>query len=292
MNNIIKLLSTIFAVGILTSCSTMQKITVKGKPNTSIYNNQYTYLGSIQSNGKAKIKIDKAYYESMLLAKEEGSKIYVPFAIDYKYHNYGIEGLIYTFVPVPIFSLLIYSVSLPEYSFKYSPYQTTNQDMAFTNYANSGERRENAEKGISGVINTNNTDNTKKSSAISSKARPRTSKAKKTLKSPAKILQGVYTGSGKLMRNNNTVENYTDMKVILTAVGNNTVKVEVFESNGESFFTSPDVYDIKKNAKGYYLSLRGIPSVFISFYNNNMVYHHPKVNIDDEIYTLHISTAK
>lgn len=59
MNKFIISCSAIFITILFASCSSTQKITVNGKPNTSIYNTKYEYLGKIQSDGKTKIKLKR-----------------------------------------------------------------------------------------------------------------------------------------------------------------------------------------------------------------------------------------
>ncbi|MBS5528841.1 MAG: hypothetical protein KHX42_11915 [Prevotella sp.] len=297
MNKFIISCSAIFITILFASCSSTQKITVNGKPNTSIYNTEYEYLGKIQSDGKTKIKLKKKKYEALLLSQEEGSDIFIPFAINYKYTNYSTNTYLLSCIPPFLIIGTSYMYSIPDirfgYNFKYTSNQSTNQDIPFTNYLNSGERRETAEKNSTTVISNESSNDKVTKHVVSSEAKSRTSKANKTLKNTGKTLQSVYIGNGKLIKDKQTVESYTDMKIILTAGDNNTVNVEVLESNGESFFSTASRYDIKKRGKGFYLSLHGIPSAMITIdSNNNLIYYHPKVNIDGDIYTLQINAVR
>lgn len=69
----------------LSSCTVTQKITVVGRPGTTIYDPNDKILGTIESTGKTTLEIirNNGYY-SFLQAQAPGSNILVPFALDYK----------------------------------------------------------------------------------------------------------------------------------------------------------------------------------------------------------------
>lgn len=89
------------------------------------------------------------------------------------------------------------------------------------------------------------------------------------------------------------IEEYSNVKVVVLRIDNNTVNVDVVE-NGESYFSTKSKYQVKKKGKNtYVLSLNGIPDAFITIDNaGHLTYIHPKVNIDGDIYTLNITATK
>jgi len=301
MKKLIKLFSVLCVVVMLTSCSSSQKVTVTGIPGTEIYNyrTQYQHLGTIGADGKAYLKLSKKEYDAFLFYHPKGSNAYIPFAVDYCYNNQSWKRwLLALSIPTGIFVVPTYSMMNNsgiqfEYSFKYLSYQNTNQDLTFTNYVNSGFKRE-----IGGSNKTYFPDATDMPVShndvpASSKAKSRTSKANKTLKDFGRQLKGTYIGTGKLIFKDEVIESYRNMKVVLTRVDKNNVMVQVLEGNGESFFSSGNKYGVKKGRDGFSLTLQGIPSAVITIDGKgNLVYCHPKVNIDGEIYTLEISASK
>lgn len=120
----------------------------------------------------------------------------------------------------------------------------------------------------------------------------KTSVSTKVIKDFGRLIEGTYIGYGSLLQNDNIVEKYEKINISVKRINKNTVSVDVFES-GDAFFSSKTEYSIKKNADKYLMSLKGIPSAVISIdAQGNLVYHHPKVNIDGEIYTLEINVKK
>ena len=69
----------------LSSCTVTQKITVVGRPGTTIYDPNDKILGTIENTGKTTLEISRndGYY-AFLQAQTPGSNILVPFALDYK----------------------------------------------------------------------------------------------------------------------------------------------------------------------------------------------------------------
>ena len=79
---------TLLFVGILfalSSCNVTQKITVVGRPGTTIYDTNDRMLGTIENTGKTTLEISRndGYY-AFLQAQAPGSNILVPFALDYQ----------------------------------------------------------------------------------------------------------------------------------------------------------------------------------------------------------------
>ena len=80
-------ITVIMVVVLFMSCSTTEKFYVSGTPNTKIYTPEYIHVGTIGSNGTAKIKLTSDHYYAFLLSKGAGSDTYIPFALDYKYKS-------------------------------------------------------------------------------------------------------------------------------------------------------------------------------------------------------------
>lgn len=180
-----------------------------------------------------------------------------------------------------------------ENNFKYLDTQKTNDKFAFTAYDNTGERR--TVGAAAGIAAPTCGDAAASMGAEPySMARPRTSKSVRTLGDYGKAVAGTYRGTGKLRQGDNVIESYTGMTVTLERTGRNTVAVNVVDGNGEPFFGRADTYGIKKDfGQGYNLTLNGIPSATISVDGSGkLVYLHPKVSIEGEIYTLEISASK
>lgn len=81
----ILLAGTTFA---LFSCTTSQTLTIEGQPGTEILTPGLKNLGAIGSNHKVKISIPSDDYYAFLLARSNGSKELVPFALDYRNKKY------------------------------------------------------------------------------------------------------------------------------------------------------------------------------------------------------------
>lgn len=295
MKKYIKLICLLGVCAVIVSCKTKQKVTVYGSPGTEIYSRVYTRIGTIPNSGKLNIKLNYDPYASFLLSHNPGSDLYIPFAIDYKHKNtstlYCITGFaMMTGVGIPI-SLLTSPFTIDSDNYVYEKRQSINNDIPLLPYENTGLKRN-----ITAVDNNyhiSNSDAMKIDSEPTSFAKTRTSKSTKTLKDFGRLLAGTYKGTGTLLQKENVVETYGAIIVKLKRMDKNTVTVEVIDRDGESFFSSQTEYSIKKNADNYLMSLKGIPSAIISIdAQGNLVYYHPKVNIDGEIYILKINAKK
>lgn len=280
------------------SCSSTQKITIVGTPGTEILKHDYTKIGDIPSSGQLQLKLKtKNYYCPFLLSHNPETGQYVPFAINYQYKNYKAKlateyAFCFVVIGWPMFLNDMMKTTMG-YNFKYLDTQKTNDKFAFTAYDNTGERRTvGAAAGV--AVPTGGDAAASMGAEPYSMARPRTSKAVRTLGDYGKAVAGTYRGTGKLRQGDNVIESYTGMTVTLERIGRNTVAVNVVDGNGEPFFGRADTYGIKKGSgQGYSLTLNGIPSATISVDGNGkLVYLHPKVSIEGEIYTLEISASK
>lgn len=296
MNKFIKTLLFFYSATLLAACSSTQKITVRGIPDTKICNSKYEHLGTIQGDGKAQIKITTKEYTPFLLANANGSDEYIPFAIDYKYKNYNTPARvlsIFLFTIYGSFPFWIYIANNPDQKcnlYRYLPYQQTNQDLIFSNYTNNGAKRS---------IDNDKAKHSEEqrpvtaSKGTSSTARSIASKSTKTFKDLGKLVAGTYVGTGKLTLKGKMIEEYKNIQIVFTKIDKTDVNAEIIESNGESFFSSDNRYSISKNGNDFSLVLQGIPSAVVTIKENgHLSYYHPKVNIDGDIYTLEISATK
>lgn len=184
-----------------------------------------------------------------------------------------------------------------QWKFEYLSKQSTNQDLRFEKFVDDGYKKEIGSNAISMEENVAESGRELKqtqSETYSSIARSRSSKSKRTLTDLAKQVEGTYIGSGKLLLKYETIENYQEIKVVLKRLDKNTVQVDVYESNGEAYFNESGKYSVKKIDSGkYQLTMNGIPSATITIdANKKMVYLHPKVNIDGDLYSLRITASK
>lgn len=177
-----------------------------------------------------------------------------------------------------------------EWKYKYLPRHQTNEKFQFTYPMDYAEINKPTILQTEVSTKTNPTEEQTSAEGVS-KVTPRTSKSTRSIKNYGKMVMGDYVGSGKLLQGETVIESYNDMVVSLKRVDNNTVTVKVIDNEGVSFFSSISNYSIRKKDNGdYELTLKGIPSAKISIYKNKkLTYVHPKVNIDDELYTLEIS---
>lgn len=168
MKRIIWSLFALILIMNLTSCSTTEKIIVYGQEGTEIYTPTQEKLGIINNNGSANITLSSDACYTYLLAKNNNSELYVPFALDYKNKSYvgskmllGTEYVLFTtslittiaaaiaageddaplaavgFVAIPTaFGGMATSARLNQttrrWNFSYLDKQQTNSDICFT----------------------------------------------------------------------------------------------------------------------------------------------------------------
>ncbi len=184
-----------------------------------------------------------------------------------------------------------------QWQFEYLSKQSSNQDLRFEKFVDNGYKKEIGSRTVSmeeNVAESGRKVESAQSESSSSVAKSRSSKSKRSLTDLAKQVEGTYLGSGKLLLKDETIENYQNIRVVLTRLDKNTVQVDVYESNGEAYFNESCRYSVKKVDSGkYQLTMNGISSATITIDSGKkMVYLHPKVNIDGDLYTLSISAGK
>lgn len=182
-----------------------------------------------------------------------------------------------------------------KYHYRYKRYQKTNQDLSFTmpeiTLLDPPQSYHDA-TGITKSINPSNTDNGNSNDvAVSSKTLGE--RSSKKLSSNADKVSGTYVGTGSLKQSGATIENYQNISVTIVKVSSNVVGVNVVESNGDRFFSSNLEYDIQVSGIGSYtLVNKKTNDAKITISMNSLDYIHPRVNIEGDIYQLHISASK
>lgn len=321
MKKIYAIFSFIMMCFLLSSCTTYQKITINGTPGTEIYTPNMQRLGVIENGGNTIIKISRNSYYPYLLSHQDNSSTLVPFALDYKRKSYtgnkitnvtsitlayaayisslvcadqtalfaGCLGVAAAGTAIGITSIKRSMQLQYRYKFEYLPSQSTIQDIRFTPITDTGYKKQL----LSPVTDlTSHKVETVQNATPSSIARKKSSASSRTFNDYGRIIAGKYTGNGLLIKNDNIIEKYDKVNIIIKRIDKNTVSVDVIESN-ESFFNSKYEYKIEKTGGKYILSLKGIPSASISIdAKGRLSYRHPKVNIDGEIYTLELTATK
>ena len=308
------------------SCTTTQTISIKGEPGSEIYSPDMSRLGVINETGSVDITLPSEGYYAYLLSQDKDSKQLIPFALDYKNHihigdyimkNAGISmavigttGIIGSLIAglvigeedttiagvMGLCSLAATGIGagigVPGeqrtkqtqqlHHFKYKSQHRTNQDIEFVPIKDNGVKKQTTENGITNSAEIDkNVTNTSEKTSISKH------KIKKTFS-----IYGMHKGTGTLYSGNDIIEKYENIVIKIEKISNEKVFVSVFE-NGEQYFNAESIYTLENNKDTYILNMEDIPSSTITIdKNGNMEYIHPKVNIEDEIYTLKISVNK
>lgn len=318
----------IMVVAIFSSCSTTEKFYVSGIPNTKIYTPSNVHIGTIASNGKAKIEIPSDDYYAFFLSKSPNSELYVPFALDYekrgRFRTKVIEATGQTIaamgLAIELGGLILLldgdeaagtlvaagagvvgvgaAIGAPassrlgqksyEYQYQYLNRQQTNEDLQFTKAVFNEPF-----KGASQTQTMKETTLKKVEEGTSVSKKRLSEKSSKSLKDYGKQTEGEYVGNGTLTQNGETIESYNDVKVRIERISKNEVYVNVI-ADGEEFFERPSKYKITKNKNGsYILKHSNISAATITISKNgNLTYHHPKINIEGELYALKISAKE
>lgn len=305
------------------SCTTTQTISIKGEPGSEIYSPGMSRLGVINETGSVDITLPSEGYYAYLLSQDKDSKQLIPFALDYKNKNYygtyfarnlgmGLaatgSALLLTSTIILLaggedvarplllagaaFDALGIPIGMPadfrtkqtqyEHKFKYKSQHRTNQDIEFVPIKDKGVKKQTTENGITNSAEIDkNVTNTSEKTSISKH------RIKKTFS-----IYGMHKGTGTLYSGNDIIENYENIVIKIEKISNEKVFVSVFE-NGEQYFNAESIYTLENKKDTYILNMEDIPSATITIdKNGNMEYIHPKVNIEDEIYTLKISVNK
>lgn len=322
----INILGFSVAAFVITSCSTSQTITVSGKPGTEIYSPQKNLLTTIKPDGSSKIKISSDIYYAYLLSKEQASEYYIPFALDYKNYGYvstrvqevvgyGLVAAGTSLVLVgtaaelggdsdlasPFFvsgaSLMLGGAALgapasarrnqtqQSHRYKYLLNHKTNQDIVFGYPEIVTEEQPAiaaAEENVPVSVST------RKIAVTADNVT--TDKSSRSLKDYGAKVAGEYVGSGTLRLKDEVIEKYSNIKVVVKREDRKTVSVNVFDDAGEPYFNSPGKYSVDLDLEGGYTLVHNeISQAKIEITEKKvLVYFHPRVNIDNEVYVLEI----
>lgn len=179
-----------------------------------------------------------------------------------------------------------------DYNFGYEKTQRVNMPaLSFTLL------KPNAPKGYEKVSTEKKAPSTSRKKASSGKdVTPEITSSSKVSKSRSdysRKIKGEYKGSGTLFLGENIDEKYPEIDVIMERIDKTHVSVRIIESD-EDYFDAPLVYEIRSNKKGGYdLNIDKLPEAIIQITKSGkLTFKHPKVNIDNVIYTLEIIAEK
>lgn len=245
-----------------------------------------------------KVELTSDGYYGYLLAKDPGSNMVIPFGVDCKNNSHigtkAALGASYTVASAGVFGLLVGTIMICagddeiatpffcpgsggcsvgglggmvtesrmnqlsyDYNFSYFKNQKAIQDMNLSAIL----LREDPPKEASEQLVANKRKRAALSSVSSDKKveSETPAKVKKRIKDYGKAIAGEYSGTGKLLQNKISVEDYSNIEVIISRISNNEVTVRIIES-GEDYFESPlQCNVVKEKDGGYSLSI----SVFL-----------------------------
>lgn len=206
----------------------------------------------------------------------------------------------------------------PSDKYRYLKYQTTNNDMAFSrpDYADNpkgiadayfNESPSPIEDNIprNRTINTHTAIDTNSSANInnaaddtvtaqSSSRSIATDRSSRSINDYARQIEGNYVGPGSLSQKNSIVENYSHAVISIKRKDKNHVSVRVYDDNSDEFFDTPAIYTVTKEKDGTFsLTHSSIKTAKIKINKTGrMTYLHPRVKIEDSIYTLSIKGSQ
>lgn len=302
----------------LVSCKTTEKFTVSTPSGMQLYlpNNQEKPIAT--ADGKpTKVEVPSAMYCGYMIAKPEDSNFYIPFGIDF-HEDAHKQARAAVYSPCVGFPLMFSSIAcLPlivptglifistvvavpvatdrfkqtayDYNFGYDKKQVFEMPHLSANLLHP-----NPPKGATTLPAPSASGRKKASSGKEISTQTESgSKAKKNRSDFARTISGTYNGTGKLLVGKTIDENYPEISVVIERIDKNHVKVRVIES-GEDFFDGVLTYTATRNKKGgYLLSIDNLPEATITVSKTGKLeFNHKKVNIDNTMYTLHISATK
>lgn len=305
MKNILKITFVVSLVVLLFhSCHTSQKVTIGGLPGTEIYTPEMTKLAVVGADGKVSFKISSDAYYAYLMSRNVHTNELVPFALDYKYHNF-IGAKIMSFLGVSIAAvgatscivagataiggdfdevgapflaggggalLLGACIGGPASSrLNQTQYEHKFKYLSFQTTNQDIRFLPITDTGYrkelerkEEAIVSNPNKRSKAVSGATSSNVAKTSVSKRALGNYGNLLSGTYVGSGYLTQAGKVIEEYATIKVVVTRSDNNNVWIDVVEG-GESFFSSKSLYQITKKGKNtYVLSLKEISDAYIT----------------------------
>lgn len=297
----------------LSSCSSVQKVIVNGKPGTEIYTPNLKKVTTISDDGVAIVEINKKNTYHFLISRENGSGEFIPFGLNFekksaagvklgKYTSIAIAaagcytelmGLVFFLFDEPeVGSILTLAglggvlVGAPlvsifgtradydqnKYKYKYLEEQKTNQDILLSPLKQTADyktvsRKKYHKPSYEMVKVEKNEIKEKKYMDFSDnkqEEKPIAINNSSSTDSKSKYVQnvstnhsqqvvGTYYGYGRLMSDNELVERYDNLKIVVSKRTDNMVKVDVYIRNSIPYFNSDNIYNISKTYNEYTL---------------------------------------
>lgn len=331
---LLKLLMLAFCVGILASCSTVEKFTVEGVPGTKIYSPQKMELATIDSKGKAKIEVPSNAFYGYLYTHNDALDLWVPFGLDIKKKSHSgahlamcaeytgsVIGLAATVVGTVVLigdeessvgsaaiagGLALAGISAGsglvtssrmgqlsyQYSFTYQKTQSTNANLALKNYTIPVAAP--TESALS-RLRTGNSSGSQSQSIVQTQRSQQTQqphRSKVQLRTKAEKVEGEYGGNATLSQGRTTVETFDAVTVIITAIDEDNVTVDVLSGN-DSFFDEPLSFKVRNTAtNSYTLTCRNQPNAVITIEDDYLSFTHPAINLGGNSYKLIVEAGK
>ena len=274
MKNIITAALSCIVAMLTISCST-QKITIKGKPNNAIYHPyDLKKLGTTNNDGVAKVELSKDEYTPFLIAHDIKTNNHYIIGIDFHYTVIGgTRTAVVSLIPPFTLSAVLFIPYMSNYQFfecfRYDKKQSISTHIPNAPYSNIGERKKIGGSGTKLLKN-------KKESS---------SNTGLLIKDYGKKLQGEYTVKGTLKSNNEVVETYSNLIIIIKRIDNKTVTVEIADNNQETIL-EPEKYIIKKNGNTFVLTSTNNSYSTLKIENDKIEYKNSNIIIDDVKYII------
>lgn len=288
------------------------------------------YAGIIPTSGSLNLKIKDNTYYAYLLSKDANSDYYVPFALNYKHSSHagtkfaegagmtlasiGLAGFITggticiinsdspVGVPIMVGGLGLGGIGasfgapassrmdqdIYKYQIKYLSRQTTNGNIQITKPVYDYTPVTNEIKKQVAIEQPVNEESEKSTVSIASE------KVNTSINDPSRKIVGTYVCDGSLTLKNDLIDSYENMEIIIAKKSNKVYEVTVMDDLGESFFGAPSEYKLSENKNGsYLLTNTKIPKATIRISKDGKIeFTHPRVNIDDDLYTLSLTGQK
>lgn len=313
---IVKILLIVSIIVITNSCK-MQKVEIIGKYGTEIYDYKKNKIAEIPNNGRVTVEISKNYIDiPLFFSYEKDINEYVPFALNFEKKTTKQTVLICTSPTAP---LLIYGPFLYfalgignnqyEYHYKYLQEQQTNQDIVFTPLKQTAdyktikgkkytkpiyeiqetEKEEHyyvrEEKQDMNNNSSHNANPNKNTNNVTSYNRNNHNDSNQY----SQNVVGTYYGSGRLMSDNQLIERYDNLKIVISKRNDNMVKVDVYV-NSIPYFSSTNIYNISKRYNDYSLHHTTNDSYITIDEDGNLNYTYK--NIRNRGYVLKVTAEK
>lgn len=266
----------------LSSCGGYQKVIMKGTPGTEIYElDMQTKLGVIGEDGKCRVKISRNGFTPYLWYRSPGAERLYPFGVNSTYKSNVVLGTYLCVVTLGLVALADFDYWCSDQFNEEWKYGKEHNIYTFTEapYTYTTEKRQ-----LKSKVKSATAEN--KSSALLTK-KQQTESAKLLSIDYGQQFVGTYEGSGNLMLDNQIIETYEKLKIVVTRKDKSIVDAEVFI--GDESVVAPLIYKISKKGANHFVltTENGLSTIEIN--ENSMEYQNSDVRIQDEIYKLNIN---